>query len=91
MEPFIDRLHVVHRAVYHPVRHEQLSNIKALIMDRLNIIKPSAKADAEHEIDDFINNWKLLAAQPKGLKYYVFKTDKEDSADIKKGDTNGYI
>lgn len=55
---------------------EQLSNIKALIMDRLNIIKPSAKADAEHEIDDFINNWKLLAAQPKGLKYYVFKTDK---------------
>ena len=55
---------------------EQLNEIKALIMDRLNIIKPTAKADAEHEIDDFISNWKLLASQPKGLKYYVFKTDK---------------
>ena len=55
---------------------EQLSNVKAMIMERLNIIKPSAKADAGHEIDDFITNWKLLATQPKGLKYYVFKTDK---------------
>ena len=55
---------------------EQLGKVKALIMERLKIIKPSAKADAEHEIDDFINNWKLLAAQPKKLKYYVFKTDK---------------
>ena len=34
---------------------EQLNEIKALIMDRLNIIKPTAKADAEHEIDDFIS------------------------------------
>ena len=55
---------------------EQLSEVKDLILDRLNIIKPSAKADAEHEIDDFVSNWKLLATQPKGLKYYVFKTDK---------------
>ena len=55
---------------------EQLGEVKDLIMERLNIIKPSAKADAEHEIDDFITNWKLLATQPKGLKYYVFKTDK---------------
>lgn len=55
---------------------EQLSEVKALIIDRLNIIKPTAKADAEHEIDDFVSNWKLLATQPKGLKYYVFKTDK---------------
>lgn len=55
---------------------EQLNNVKALIMDRLNIIKPSAKADAEHEIDDFVSNWKLLAAQPKGLRYYVVKTDR---------------
>ena len=29
-------------------------------MNRLNIIKPSAKADAEHEIDDFIS--KLIQA-----------------------------
>ena len=40
----------------------------------LNIIKPSAKADAEHEIDDFISNWKLLATQSKGLRYYVYTT-----------------
>ena len=55
---------------------EQLNNVKALIMDRLNIIKPSAKVDAEREIDDFVSNWKLLAAQPKGLRYYVVKTDR---------------
>ncbi|MCQ4800443.1 helicase C-terminal domain-containing protein [Blautia sp. MSK.18.38] len=48
---------------------EQLNEVKALIMNRLNIIKPSAKADAEHEIDDFISNWKLLATQSKELRY----------------------
>lgn len=55
---------------------QQLDEIKALILNRLNIIKPTAKADAEQEIDDFICNWKFLAAQPKGLKYYIFKTEK---------------
>ena len=55
---------------------QQLSEVKALILERLNIIKPTAKADAEHEIDDFVSNWKLLATQPKKLKYYVFTTDK---------------
>lgn len=55
---------------------EQIKEVKALILNRLNIIKPTAKADAENEIDNFINNWKLLAAQPKGLRYYVLKTDK---------------
>lgn len=54
----------------------QQSEIKALILDRLNIVKPEAKLDAEHEIDVFINSWKLLAAQQKGLRYYVLKTDK---------------
>lgn len=53
---------------------EQLNEVKALIMNRLNIIKPSAKADAEHEIDDFISNWKLLATQSKELRYYVYTT-----------------
>lgn len=53
---------------------EQLNEVKALIMNRLNIIKPSAKADAEHEIDDFISTWKLLATQSKGLRYYVYTT-----------------
>lgn len=55
---------------------EQIAEVKALILNRLNIIKPTAKADAENEIDAFINNWKLLASQPKGLRYYVLKTDK---------------
>ena len=55
---------------------EQIAEVKALILNRLNIIKPTAKADAENEIDTFINNWKLLASQPKGLRYYVLKTDK---------------
>ena len=53
---------------------EQLNEVKALIMNRLNIIKPSAKADAEHEIDDFVSNWKLLATQSKELRYYVYTT-----------------
>lgn len=53
---------------------EQLNEVKALIMNRLNIIKPSAKADAEHEIDDFISSWKLLATQSKELRYYVYTT-----------------
>lgn len=54
----------------------QLGEVKALIIDRLNIIKPAAKADVENEIDDFVSNWKLLSSQQKSLKYYVFKTDK---------------
>lgn len=55
---------------------EQLTEIKALILNRLNIIKPSAKTDAENEIDAFIDNWKRLASQEKRLLYYVLKTDK---------------
>lgn len=55
---------------------EQIKEIKNLILERLNIIKPSVKADTENEIDAFINNWKLLASQPKELRYYVFKADK---------------
>lgn len=54
----------------------QLAEVKSLILDRLNIIKPSARADAEEEIDQFIDKWKLLAAQSKQLRYYVFKTDR---------------
>ncbi len=54
----------------------QITEVKTIILDRLNIVKPTAKWDAEHEIDVFINNWKLLAAQPKDLRYYVLKTDK---------------
>lgn len=55
---------------------DQENEIKTLILDRLNIIKPSARADAETEIETFINNWKNLASQKKQLRYYVVKTDR---------------
>lgn len=55
---------------------EQLDSVKRLILDRLNIIKPSARADAEEEIDSFIAWWKLQAAQTKPLRYYVLGTEK---------------
>ena len=55
---------------------EQIGEIKALVIDRLNIVKPSAKSDAETEIDQFIDWWKILATQSKQLRYYVFKTDR---------------
>ncbi len=39
----------------------QMSEIKALILDRLNIVKPEVRLDAENEIDQFIDWWKMLA------------------------------
>ena len=48
---------------------EQIQEIKDLILERLNIIKPAARLDAETEIDQFIDWWKVLAAQPKPLLY----------------------
>ena len=55
---------------------EQISNVKELVLERLNIIKPAAKQDAEQEIDTFIDNWKRIATEPKQLRYYVLKTDR---------------
>lgn len=55
---------------------QQIEEIKNLIVNRLNIIKPSARADADNEIDTFIDSWKLLASQQKQLRYFVLKTDK---------------
>lgn len=56
--------------------NEQLAEVKSMILDRLNIIKPSVRQEAEEEIDQFIDSWKLLAAQRKGLRYYVYTTDR---------------
>ena len=56
-------------------RKKSLEKMKNLILDRLNIIKPTARMDAESELDSFIDSWKLLASQPKKLRYYVVKTD----------------
>ena len=55
---------------------EEIETVKALIIDRLNIIKPSARTDAEDEIDRFIDWWKLRAAQTKPLRYYVVSTER---------------
>ena len=54
---------------------EQLDEIKSLVLKRLNIVKPAAKKDAENEIDQFIDDWKLLAIQDKPLVYYIMNTD----------------
>ena len=56
--------------------NEQLDSVKKIIIDRLNIIKPSARVDAEEEIDRFIDWWKLQAGQKKLLHYYVVDTKK---------------
>ena len=55
---------------------EQMGFVKKMIIDRLNIIKPSARADAEMEIDQFIDWWKLRAVQTKPLRYYVVGTER---------------
>lgn len=48
---------------------EQLAEVKSLILDRLNVIKPAVREDAEAEIDQFIDWWKVLAAKPKRLLF----------------------
>lgn len=55
---------------------EQLDEIKKLVMNRMNLIKPGAKKDAESEIDQFIQEWKLLAGQAKPLLYYILDTNR---------------
>lgn len=60
---------------------EQIGEIKTLILNRLNIIKPAARADAEHEIDSFIDTWRLLASQKRELKYYLTKEGREKYKD----------
>ncbi len=52
----------------------QLEAIKKVIIERLKIVKPSAKNEVETEIDDFINNWRLLTHQDHPLHYYVWNT-----------------
>lgn len=53
----------------------QISEVKQLILGRLNIIKPSARDDADEEITQFIDKWKMLADQSKPLLYYISNTN----------------
>ena len=55
---------------------DQIRKVKDLVLDRLNVIKPLARQDAEQEIDTFIDNWKRIASEQKQLRYFVVKTDK---------------
>lgn len=55
---------------------DQITEVKAVILDRLNIIKPAVWADAENEIDQFIDWWKMLSHDQKSLRYYVVGTDR---------------
>ncbi len=56
---------------------EQIAAVRKMIIDRLNIVKPSAIADAEVEINQFIEWWKLRASRTdKPLRYYVVGTDR---------------
>ena len=56
---------------------KQIAAVRKMIIDRLNIVKPSAVAEAEDEINQFIDWWKFRASQTgKPLRYYVVGTEK---------------
>lgn len=55
---------------------QQLADVKSTILDRLNIVKPIARAEVIQEIDQFLDMWKVLAARGNGLYYYLYATDK---------------
>ncbi len=60
---------------------DQIKEVKELVLNRLNIIKPAARSDADTEIDQFIDWWKVLAAKPKQLLYKgpLYRSKKETS------------
>ncbi len=48
---------------------EQIDAVKDMILDRIKIVKPSAREDAGEEIDQFIGWWKRKAAETMPLFY----------------------
>lgn len=48
---------------------KQIDAVKEMILDRIKIVKPSARADAGDEIDEFIGWWKRKAAESMPLFY----------------------
>lgn len=48
---------------------EQIDAVKDMILDRIKIVKPSARDDAGDEIDEFIGWWKRKAAETMPLFY----------------------
>lgn len=59
------------------IENEQLNVVKEMILDKLSIVKPSARHDAEKEIDDFISDWKAMAMRRKELHYAGGTTDEK--------------
>lgn len=57
---------------------KQIDAVKEMILDRVKIVKPSARKDAGEEIDQFIDWWRLQAdsSQSRPLRYYVVGTEK---------------
>lgn len=54
---------------------DDIADVKMIIFERLNIVKPEVQEDVEREIDSFIDQWNNFARQQKELRYYVWKTD----------------
>lgn len=50
---------------------EEKSLVINTILERLAIVNPNARKDAAREIEIFIGDWKMLAAQRQPLTYYV--------------------
>lgn len=48
---------------------EQIDAVREMILDRIKIVKPSARDDAGDEIDEFIGWWKRKAAESMPLFY----------------------
>lgn len=51
------------------ITDDQFNVVKNMILDKLLIVKPSARHDAEGEIDEFISDWKAMAMRKKELHY----------------------
>ena len=49
---------------------DEIKHVKEMVLERVKVIAPSAYADTEREIDEFISTWKSIAKSDK-LYYYV--------------------
>ena len=64
-------------AAINSLSQDQINAVKKMILDRIRIVKPSARADTNEEIDQFIDWWKSKATQDdRPLRYYVLGTEK---------------
>lgn len=50
---------------------KQKAEVRDIILKRLSIVNPQAIAETANEIEEFLGDWKSVAAQQKPLTYYV--------------------